>query len=179
MSEQAKWYVVHTYSGYEDNVATNLKKVVENRNFQDLITEIKVPTETVIEYVENKKTKKTETKEKKNKIFPGYVFIKMIVTDESWYAVRNIRGCTGFVGTTTDPIPLSDAEAEKLGVETVSVEGAFSIGDNVEIVDGVLKGNAGKITEVDLEQGIVKVMVSFFGRETSTELNITQVKLED
>lgn len=110
MSEEAKWYVVHTYSGYENKVASNLEKTVENRQLQDLIQEIRVPTEKVVEIKDNKK------KEVERKIFPGYVIVKMILNDESWYAVRNIRGCTGFVGPSSKPVPLTDEEVRNLGV---------------------------------------------------------------
>ena len=116
MSDEARWYVVHTYSGYENKVASNLEKTVENHQLQDLIHEIRVPTEKVLEVGSNGKTKEVE-----RKIFPGYVIVKMILTDESWYAVRNIRGCTGFVGPSSKPIPLTAEEVERLGVETRNV----------------------------------------------------------
>ncbi|MFI3326191.1 MAG: transcription termination/antitermination protein NusG [Clostridia bacterium] len=172
MSEGLKWYVVHTYSGYENKVASNLEKVVENRGLQDFIKEIKVPTEMVTEIREDGKTKEVE-----RKIFPGYVIVKMIVTDESWYAVRNIRGCTGFVGTTTDPIPLSDEEVERLGVERRSVEVAYNVGDSVKVVHGPLDGFVGTVTEIDIPNGSVKVVVSMFGRETPVDLELGQVEL--
>ena len=118
MSDEAKWYVVHTYSGYENKVASNLEKTVENRQLQDLIFEIRVPTEKVLEVGANGKSKEVE-----RKIFPGYVIVKMILTDESWYAVRNIRGCTGFVGPSSKPIPLTDEEVEKYEEEEIMVFG--------------------------------------------------------
>lgn len=139
MSEEAKWYVVHTYSGYENKVATNLEKIVENRNLQDLIQQVYVPTETVTEIKDNKK------KEVERKIFPGYVLVKMVMTDDSWYAVRNIRGCTGFVGPSSKPIPLSDEEVAALGVEKKSVEVQYNVGDSVRIVDGALEGFVGTV----------------------------------
>lgn len=171
MSEEAKWYVVHTYSGYENKVASNLEKVVENRGLQDFIKEIRVPTEIVTEVREDGKTKDVE-----RKIFPGYVIVKMIVTDESWYAVRNIRGCTGFVGTTTDPIPLTDAEVERLGVERRSVEVSYNVGDSVQVTNGPLDGFVGTVTAIDIPNGIVRVTVSMFGRETPADLKLDQVE---
>lgn len=171
MSEEAKWYVVHTYSGYENKVMSNLEKVVENRQLQDFVKEIRVPTELVTEIREDGKSKEVE-----RKIFPGYVMIKMIVTDESWYAVRNIRGCTGFVGTTTDPIPLSDEEVARLGVEKRTVEVSYSVGDSVKIVDGPLDGFIGNVTELDVNAGTVRVIVSMFGRETPVDLDFSQVE---
>ena len=134
MSDEAKWYVVHTYSGYENKVASNLEKTVENHSLQNLIFEIRVPTEKVTEVAANGKTKEVE-----RKIFPGYVIVKMILTDESWYAVRNIRGCTGFVGPSSKPIPLTDEEVERLGVETRNVEVSYNVGDSVQITDGPLE----------------------------------------
>ncbi len=136
MSETAKWYVVHTYSGYENKVAQNIEKVVENRSLQDLIYEVKVPTEKVVEVKDNK------TRDIERKIFPGYVLVKMILTDDSWYVVRNIRGVTGFVGTSTKPVPLTEAEVKALGVETVQVEVDYEVGDSVNVVAGPWKALA-------------------------------------
>ena len=172
MAEEAKWYVVHTYSGYENKVASNLEKTVENRQLQDLIQEIRVPTETVTEITESGKRKEVE-----RKIFPGYVIVKMVMTDESWYAVRNIRGCTGFVGPSSDPIPLTDAEVAALGVETKQVEVSYAVGDSVQIVDGPLEGFVGVVEELDTEKNQVRVMVSMFGRETPVELELDQAEL--
>ena len=160
MPEEAKWYVVHTYSGYENKVASNLEKTVENRSLQDLITEIK----------DNKK------REVERKIFPGYVLVKMILTDESWYVVRNIRGCTGFVGPSSKPIPLTDEEVAKLGVETKQVEVSYGVGDSVHITDGPLEGFVGTVTEIDPEKNRVRVTVSMFGRETPVELELDQAE---
>ena len=145
MSDEAKWYVVHTYSGYENKVASNLEKTVENHSLQNLIFEIRVPTEKVTEVAANGKTKEVE-----RKIFPGYVIVKMILTDESWYAVRNIRGCTGFVGPSSKPIPLTDEEVERLGVETRNVEVSYNVGDSVQITDGPLEGFIGTVEEIDV-----------------------------
>ena len=172
MSDEAKWYVVHTYSGYENKVASNLEKTVENHNLQELIQEVCVPTELVTEIKDNKR------REVERKIFPGYVLVKMVLTDESWYVVRNIRGCTGFVGPSSKPIPLTDEEIARLGVEKKSVEVSYKVGDSVTITDGPLDGFTGTVEEVDLEKGSVRVMVSMFGRETPVELEIDQVEPE-
>ena len=172
MSDEAKWYVVHTYSGYENKVASNLEKTVENHNLQELIQEVCVPTELVTEVKDHKR------REVERKIFPGYVLVKMVLTDESWYVVRNIRGCTGFVGPSSKPIPLTDEEIARLGVEKKSVEVSYSVGDSVTITDGPLDGFTGTVEEVDLEKGYVRVMVSMFGRETPVELEIDQVEPE-
>ena len=170
MSEQAQWYVVHTYSGYENKVATNLETIVENRKLQDWIHEIRVPTETVVEIKDNKK------KEVERKIFPGYVLVKMVMTDDSWYVVRNIRGVTGFVGPGSKPVPLSDEEVAALGVEKKQVEVNFEVGDSVKIIDGYLDGFIGVVEELDTDRNMVKVVVSMFGRETPVELELDQVQ---
>lgn len=170
MSEEAKWYVVHTYSGYENKVASNLEKTVENRQLQDLIQEIRVPTEKVVEIKDNKK------KEVERKIFPGYVIVKMVLNDESWYVVRNIRGCTGFVGPSSKPVPLTDEEVKNLGVEIKSVEVSYSVGDSVRIIDGPLEDFVGNVEEIDTDKNYVKVVVSMFGRETPVELELDQVE---
>lgn len=166
----ARWYVIHTYSGYENKVASNLEKMVENRGMQDLIYDIKVPTETVVEVKDNKK------REVERKIFPGYVFIKMIVTDDSWYVVRNTHGCTGFVGPASKPVPLTDKEVERFGVETRTVEVNYEVGDNVKIVDGPLSGFMGIVDELDTARNFVRVTISMFGRETPVELELDQVE---
>ncbi len=171
MSEEAKWYVVHTYSGYENKVATNLEKIVENRNLQELIQQVYVPTETVTEIKDNKR------KEVERKIFPGYVLVKMVMTDDSWYAVRNIRGCTGFVGPSSKPIPLSDEEVAALGVEKKTVEVQYKVGDSIRIVDGALEGFVGTVEELDLDKNRVRVTISMFGRETPAELELDQAEL--
>ena len=171
MSE-AKWYVIHTYSGYENKVADNLEKIVENRGLQELIFEIKVPTETVTEIKDNKK------REVERKIFPGYVIVKMILTDDSWFVVRNTRGVTGFVGaSSTSPVPLSDKEVEALGVEKREVIVNYTLGDNVKIVDGPLEGFSGIVDEIDVDKNHVRVIISMFGRETPVELELDQVEI--
>ena len=170
----AKWYVVHTYSGYENKVANDLMTTVENRNLQDMILEVKVPTEIVTEKTDDK------VKEVEHKIFPGYVFIKMIYTDETWYIVRNIRGCTGFVGPGSKPVPLTDAEVYRMGVEQRSVKISYSVGDSVRIIDGPLEDFVGVVEEIDAVKGYVRVTVSMFGRETPVELELAQAEpIED
>ena len=151
----------------------NLEKTVENRGLQDLIREVKVPTETVTE-IEDSKSREVE-----RKIYPGYVFIKMVYTDETWYVVRNIRGCTGFVGPSSEPIPLTDAEVEKMGVESHSVEVAYKVGDSVRVTDGPLEDFVGVVDEIDADKNIVRVTVSMFGRDTAVELELNQAELVD
>ncbi len=174
MSEEAKWYVVHTYSGYENKVASNLATTVENRHLEDWIKEISVPTETVVEIGKDNKKKEVE-----RKLFPGYVLVKMVMTDDSWFVVRNIRGCTGFVGPNGKPVPLTEAEIASLGVEKKEIEIAYAVGDTVRIVAGPLEGFSGKVDEIDREQGKTRVTVSMFGRETPVELELGQAELMD
>lgn len=170
MSDTAKWYVVQTYSGYENKVAQNIEKVVTNQNLQDLIQEVKIPTEIVVE------TKDGKQREVERKIFPSYVLVKMLLTDESWYIVRNTRGVTGFVGNTTTPIPLRKEEVDALGVESKKVEIDFAVGDSVKVIEGPLDGFTGIVNGIDLDNNKVKVTVSMFGRETPVELEITQIQ---
>ncbi|HIX06352.1 MAG TPA: transcription termination/antitermination protein NusG [Candidatus Fournierella pullicola] len=171
MAEQALWYVVHTYSGYENKVATNLETIVENRRLQDLIQEVKVPVEMVPELKDGKE------RLVERKLFPGYVLVKMVMTDESWYIVRNCRGVTGFVGPSSKPEPLSDEEAEKLGMNTkAELTLDYAVGDNVQITAGPLEGFVGVVDEIDLQAQKVKVKVSMFGRETPVELELGQAK---
>ena len=170
---QAKWYVVQTMSGYENKVATDLATMVENRKMQDLIVDIKIPTEKVTEVKDDK------TREVERKIFPGYVLIKMIVTNDSWYVVRNIRGCTGFVGPESKPVPLTEEEVAALGVEKHSIEVGYKIGDNVVIISGPLKDFTGIVKEIDVAAGSVSVGINAFGRETVAELELDQIVLAD
>ena len=170
MSE-AKWYFVHTYSGYENKVASSLEAVIENRNLRDMIQDVKIPVETVVEIKDGKR------KETENKLYPSYVFVKMVLTDETWYIVRNTRGVTGFVGASSQkPSPLSQKEVDAMGVETKKQTIDFAVGDNVEIADGPLAGFIGEVVEIDAEAMKVKVNVSMFGRETLSELDLLQVK---
>ena len=169
MSEP-KWYVIHTYSGYENKVADSIEKIVENRGLQDYIYEVKIPTETVTEVKDGKE------RQYERKVFPGYVLVKMIVTDESWFIVRNIRGVTGFVGaSSTAPVPLSDKEVEALGVENNEIIVNFKVGDNVNIIDGPLEGFVGVVDEIEPDKNYVKVILSMFGRETPVELEYKQI----
>ncbi len=170
MSEEAKWYVVHTYSGYENKVASNLATTVENRHLEDWIKDISVPTETVVEVKDNKK------KEVERKLFPGYVLVKMVMTDESWFVVRNIRGCTGFVGPNGKPVPLTEEELARLGVEKKEIEVLYAVGDTVSIIDGPLEGFSGVVNEIDREKNKVNVTISMFGRETPVELELEQAE---
>ena len=173
MSEEAKWYVVHTYSGYENKVKQNIEKVVENRNLQELIPEVKIPMETVTEIKDNKAS------EVEKKLFPSYVLVKMVLTDDSWYIVRNTRGVTGFVGPASKPVPLSDREVAALGVETAkaaSVEVKFNVGDNVVVSGGSFDGFTGCVEKIDMEAQTADVTVSMFGRETTVTLPLTQIK---
>ena len=172
MAEPARWYVVHTYSGYENKVMTNLEKTVENRKLHDLIQDVRVPMETVTEVKDN------EVKEIKRKLFPGYVLVKMVKTDVSWYVVRNIRGVTGFVGPSSKPVPLTDEDVAALDVETKEVVSDFAVGDVVKIVDGALSGFLVQIESIDLEQKKVQVVVSMFGRETPVELELWQIQAQ-
>ena len=175
MSEDAKWYVIHTYSGYENKVASTLQTTVENRGLQDMIPDVKVPTEIVTEVKDDGSSKEVE-----RKLFPGYVFVKMVYTDETWYVVRNIRGCTGFVGPSSKPVPLTESEVYKMGVETRVVEVSYEVGDQVRIIDGPLEDFIGIVDELDTDKNYVKVTISMFGRETPVELELNQAeKLED
>ena len=169
MSETPKWYVVHTYSGYENKVASSIMKAVENRKMHDLITEVTIPVETVREVKDGK------TREVERKLFPGYVLVKMVMTDEMWYIVRNTNGVTGFVGTTTKPTPLTQQEVDALGVESREVRVDYGVGDSVRITGGQLEGFVGTVESIDGEHQRVKVKVSMFGRESSAELDLTEV----
>ena len=172
--EEPKWYVAHTFSGYENKVASNILTVVENRNLHDLIYEVAIPTETVKEL----KSDGTE-KEYQRKLMPGYVFVKMIMTDDSWYVVRNTRGVTGFVGPGSDPVPLSEAEMRNLGIVANSnseVEIDIEIGDLVEVTSGAWEGRVSTVTAINMNKQTVTIEVDMFGRETSVEIGFLDVK---
>ena len=169
----ARWYVVHTYSGYENKVKTDLEKTVKNRDLDEYFYEIIVPMEEQIEIKEGKR------KANLKKVFPGYVLIKMIVTEETWYIVRNTRGVTGFVGSGTDPIPLTDEEIRKMGFEDIAINVDYNVNDNVQILGGPLNGYTGIVQEINKEKNKVKVLVSMFGRETPVELEFSQVQKLD
>ena len=169
-SDKAKWYVVHTYSGHENKVKVNIEKMVENRGMQDLIQSVIVPTEDVVEI------KNGQRKVKTHKMFPGYVIIKMIVTSESWYLIRNTQGVTGFVGHGSDPIPLTSDEVRRMGIEKVLVSIDVAEGDTVKVIDGPFDNFMGVIEEINMEKQIMKVLISMFGRETPVELEFGQVE---
>ncbi len=169
----ARWYVVHTYSGYENKVKTDLEKTVKNRDLEEYFFDIIVPMEEQIEIKEGKR------KANLKKVFPGYVLIKMIVTEETWYIVRNTRGVTGFVGSGTDPIPLTDEEIRNMGFEEVPVNVDYEVNDSVQILNGAFKDFIGTVKEINKEKHKVKVLVSMFGRETPVELEFSQVQKAD
>ena len=165
-----RWYVVHTYSGYENKVKTDLEKTIKNRELEDFFEDIVVPMEEQVEIKDGKR--KTNLR----KVFPGYVLIKMIVTEESWYVVRNTRGVTGFVGAGTEPTPLTDEEIRNMGFEEVPVNIDYAINDNVKILNGALEGFEGIVKNIDKEKNKVTVLVSMFGRETAVEFDLTQIQ---
>ena len=170
MTDTAKWYVVHTYSGHENKVKLNLELMVERRGMEEIIQEVEVPTE---EYTEVKNGKK---KNKQRKIFPGYVLVKMIITNESWYVVRNTRGVTGFVGPGSKPVPLTEDEVKHMGIEVSKPEIDIEVGDTIQVISGPFESFMGVVEEVNQEKLTLKVMISMFGRETSVELEYTQVE---
>ena len=170
MADNAQWYVVHTYSGYENTVKATIEKYIDNRNLQDLIHEISIPMETVTEITDN------GPKDVERKVFPGYVLVKMVMTDETWHVIRNIRGVTGFLGEGNKAIPLSDADVAALGVEKREIRVSYQEGDSVRITDGALESFLGTVEEIDLERSKVRVVVSMFGRETPVELELDQVE---
>lgn len=171
MADTAKWYVVHTYSAYENTVKATLEKTVETRHLQDLIQAVSIPMETVTEITEN------GPKTVERKVFPGYVLVKMVLTDETWYVVKNVRGATGFVGDGNKPIPLTEDEIAQLGIEKREIVVGYDVGDSVKITDGPLTSFIGTVEEVDVEKNKVRVVVSMFGRETPVELELDQVEV--
>lgn len=172
MAEEAKWYVVHTYSGYENAVAAAIMKAAENRRMQDLIHEVSIPLEKVTEITEK------GPKEVERKVFPGYVLVKMIMTDDSWHLVHAVRGATGFVGTDGKAVPLTDEEIIALGVERREVKVGYNVGDTVKVIDGPLSGFNGTVDELEINKNRVRVVVSMFGRETPIDLELDQVEPE-
>ena len=170
MAEEAKWYVAHTYSGYENKVKEDLEKTVEHRGLQDMILEVSYPTEEVVEMKDGKRKVVTR------KLLPGYVMIKMIMNDKTWYIVRNTRGVTGFVGPGSKPVPLSDEEVTKLGVEYIPIELDLSIGESVRVISGPLENFIGTVEALDPERQKVKLTVSIFNRDTPVELDYIQVQ---
>ena len=172
MADNAKWYVLHTYSGYENAVKAAIEKSVTNRGLEDMIHKMEIPMETVTEVTEAGVMKEVE-----RKVFPGYVLIKMVLTDDTWHLVRNIRGVTGFVGEANKAIPLTEEEVAALGVEKHEIVVAYAEGDNVRVADGPLTGFIGVVDLVDIEKNKVRVIVSMFGRETPVELELDQVEV--
>ena len=173
MSDSAKWYLIHTYSGYENAVKTSIEKFVTGRGMEDKILRMEIPMETVTEVTESGTTKEVE-----RKVFPGYVLIKMVMTDDTWHLVRNVRGVTGFVGSANKPIPLSEEEVLAMGMEKHEIVVNYNVGDHVKIVDGPLASFTGIVEEIEPEKNRVSVMVSMFGRETPVELELDQVEVQ-
>ena len=172
MSENAKWYVLHTYSGYENAVKTSIEKFVTNRNMEDMILQIEIPLEHVTEVTESGTMKEVD-----RKVFPGYVLIKMVMTDDTWHLIRNIRGVTGFVGSANKPIPLTEEEVAALRREPNEIIVNYNVGDQVRITDGPLESFMGTVESIEPEKNKVCVVVSMFGRETPVELELDQVEV--
>ena len=171
---EPRWYVVHTYSGYENKVKTDLEKMIKNRELQDYFFDIIVPMEEQIEIKDGKR--KTNLK----KVFPGYVLVKMIVTEQTWYIVRNTRGVTGFVGSGTDPIPLTDSEIRKMGFDIQSFNVNYEVNDQIKVITGPFENFTGTVISINKEKHKVKVMISMFGRETPVDVDFTEVvKISD
>ena len=167
---EPRWYVVHTYSGYENKVKTDLEKMIKNRELQDYFFDIIVPMEEQIE------TKDGKTKTNLKKVFPGYVLVKMIVTEQTWYIVRNTRGVTGFVGSGTDPIPLTDSEIRKMGFDIQSFNINYEVNDQIRVITGPFENFTGTVISINKEKHKVKVMISMFGRETPVDVDFTEVE---
>jgi len=170
MADEARWYVVHTYSGYENAVAATIVKAAENRKMQDQILEVKIPTETVTEVHDS------QAKTFERKVFPGYVLIKMIMNDVSWHLVRNVRGVTGFVGSANKAIPLSEDEIITLGIEKHEIIVGYEVGSTIKVTDGPLEGFLGTVEEIEHDKSRVRVIVSMFGRETPVDLDFDQIE---
>ena len=170
MADNASWYVVHTYSGYENTVKATIEKYVENRGLHDLIHEISIPMETVTEITDN------GPKDVERKVFPGYILVKMVLNDETWHIVRNIRGVTGFLGEGNNAIPLTDADVAALGVEKREIMVSYQLGDTVRITDGALESFLGVVEEIDLDRGKVRVSVTMASREIPVELDLDQIE---
>lgn len=172
MADNARWYVLHTYSGYENAVKTAIEKMVTNRGLEEMILKVEIPLEMVTEV-----TEAGDMKDVERKVFPGYVLIKMILTDDTWHLVRNIRGVTGFVGSANKAIPLSEEEVAALGMEKREIIVRYHVGDNVKIIDGPLASFTGVVEDIEPEKDKVRVVVSMFGRETPVELELDQVEV--
>ena len=174
MAEAAKWYVVHTYSAYENTVKATIEKTVKSRGLEDQILTVSIPMETVTEITESGASKTYD-----RKLYPGYVFVKMVYSDNTWHAIRSIRGVSGFVGTSgEDPIPLTDEEVYEMGVEKKEIVVNYSVGDTVRILDGPFSSFSGVVEEIDVDKNSVSVVVTMFGRETSVEFELDQIEVE-
>ena len=173
MAGTAKWYVVHTYSGYENTVKATIEKTVESRQLQDVILDISIPMETVTEITESGVSKTYD-----RKVYPGYVLVKMVYSDDTWHVIRNIRGVTGFVGTSSnDPTPLTEDEVYAMGVEKKEIIVNYDVGDQVRILDGPLSGFLGRVEEIEIDKNRVSVVVSMFGRETPVEFELDMIEV--
>ena len=173
MAEAAKWYVVHTYSGYENTVKATIEKTVQSRQLQDQILTISIPMETVTEITDSGASKTYD-----RKLYPGYVFVKMVYSDDTWHVIRGVRGVSGFVGASgNDPIPLSDDEVYAMGVEKKEIVVSYAVGDTVRILDGPLSSFTGVVESIDVEKNSVSVIVSMFGRETTVDFELDQLEL--
>ena len=173
MAEAAKWYVVHTYSGYENTVKATIEKTVQSRQLQDQILVVSIPMETVTEITESGVSKTYD-----RKVYPGYVLVKMVYSDDTWHVIRNVRGVTGFVGTSSnDPTPLSEEEVYAMGVEKKEIVVNYAVGDTVRILDGPLSGFTGKVENIEVDKNRVDVVVSMFGRETSVEFELDMIEV--
>ena len=168
--KEPRWYVVHTYSGYENKVKTDLEKTIKNRELQDFIFDIIVPMEEKIVI------KDGQRKSNLKKVYPDYVIIKMIVTEETWYIVRNTRGVTGFVGSGTDPIPLTDSEIKKMGLDVQSISLDFDVNDQIKIINGPFENYIGTIVKIDKEKRKVRALISMFGRETPVDVDMANIE---
>ena len=173
MADNARWYVVHTYSGYENTVKATIEKTIESRQLQDQILAISIPLETVTEITESGVSKTYD-----RKVFPGYVLVKMVYSDDTWHVIRNVRGVTGFVGTSSnDPTPLTEEEVYAMGVEKKEIIVNYAVGDQIRILDGPLSGFLGRVENIEVDKNRVSVVVSMFGRETSVEFELDQVEV--
>ena len=174
MAESAKWYVVHTYSGYENTVKATIEKTVQSRQLQDVIITVAIPQETVTEITDAGVTKTYD-----RKLYPGYVFVKMVYSDDTWHVIRNVRGVAGFVGASgSDPFPLSDEEVYEMGVEKKEIVVNYAVGDTVRILDGPLSSFTGVVESMEVDKNSVSVIVSMFGRETPVEFELDQIELQ-
>ncbi len=168
--EEANWYVVHTYSGYEKKVKANIEKSIQNLHLEDQILEVSVPVQEVVEVKDGKR------KVSEKKLFPGYVLLHMIMNNETWYVVRNTRGVTGFVGPESKPVPLTEREMIPLGIKPAHFEIDFGVGDQIEVISGIWQGTVGYVKSMDHKRSVASVGVDMFGRETNVDINFLEIK---